>query len=142
MVNKSKKIFIIEDNYSLRKILMDILKNEGYKVKGVSSAEEALVVLPKFRPDLFILDIKLKRRSGISMFEEITRYGSGEDVPVIIISGYINKIKEVKKLVYKNRNRVFYIEKPFGTDILLEVIEDVFKRKKINFNDKSFKGKS
>jgi len=142
MVNKGKKIFVIEDNYSLREILVDILKNAGYKVKSVSSAEEALVKLPRFKPDLFILDIKLKRRSGLSMFEEIISYGSSGNTPVIIISGYINKVKMIKKLVYKNRNRVFYIEKPFGTDILLEVIEDVFKRKKINFNDKSFKGKS
>jgi len=124
MAGKSKKIFVIEDNKSLLNIIVDILKEKGYTVEACSSAEESLLILPKFKPDLFIIDIKLKKRTGLSMFDEIIKYGSGENIPVIIMSAYI-KLNKIKKFFNRYKRKIKFLEKPFSTSLLINKVEEI-----------------
>lgn len=66
-------ISIVEDNDFYRELLVSVLEKKHFlKVIGVySSFEEAMHGLPEDAPDIAIIDLKLKEKSGIALIEAI-----------------------------------------------------------------------
>jgi len=77
MKNNSKKILIVEDDLSLRSVLKDRLRDEGFIVVVASDGEEGLAVTKKENPDLVLIDIMLPKLDGISMAKEIKKLDLG-----------------------------------------------------------------
>ena len=65
----TKKILIIDDDNSFRRVLEYNLQEEGYHVLSASSGEEGLVIFAEQSPDLVITDMKM---TGISGFDVLT----------------------------------------------------------------------
>jgi two-component system nitrogen regulation response regulator NtrX len=80
------EILIVDDEKNIRSSLEGILKDEGYRVRGVSSAEEFLKQVASATPDLVILDVWLPGMDGLQALEEVRR--SHPALPVIMISGH------------------------------------------------------
>jgi two-component system nitrogen regulation response regulator NtrX len=67
------EILIVDDEKNIRSSLEGILKDEGYRVRGVSSAEEFLKQVASATPDLVILDVWLPGMDGLQALEEVRR---------------------------------------------------------------------
>ncbi|WP_033403364.1 sigma 54-interacting response regulator [Dyadobacter beijingensis] len=69
----SNKILIVEDEFIMANALRLLLRQAGYRVCGIaSSAEEACESLQKDKPDLVLLDIRLKGKlSGIDLARKL-----------------------------------------------------------------------
>ena len=86
-------------------------------------------------PDLIILDIRLPRQSGISLYRQLKLNDNYRHVPVIFLSAFgiaRNFISEsFRKLVPDERvpEPELFLEKPVNIDLLLESIEDILARK-------------
>jgi two-component system nitrogen regulation response regulator NtrX len=80
------EILIVDDEKNIRSSLEAILKDEGYRVRGVASAEEFLKQVASATPDLVILDVWLPGMDGLQALEEVRR--SHPALPVIMISGH------------------------------------------------------
>ncbi|MBU4446075.1 MAG: response regulator [Candidatus Marinimicrobia bacterium] len=81
------KILVVEDEYSVAEVIQDMLINFEYDVPNVvSSGEEAIEETKKIRPDLVLMDIKLKgKMDGIEAANQIRdRY----NIPVIYLTGH------------------------------------------------------
>ena len=111
----AKHILIVDDELEIRKIIQEILNDEGYSTSSASSAEEARIEANNKRPDLVFLDIWMPDEDGISLLKEWTSQPE-TDFPVIMISGHatIETAIEATKLGAKD-----FIEKPVSIEKLL-----------------------
>lgn len=81
-----KKIFIIEDEQSLRDILSMRLKDAGFEIEVAVDGAEALEKLKIITPDLILLDIILPKIDGFTVLGKIKEDLTTKDIPVIVLS--------------------------------------------------------
>lgn len=81
-----KKIAVVEDEESLRRVLVEWLELEGYKTVGAASGQEAVVMLPRELPDLILLDVILPELNGFEVMERLRENPATAKIPVVILS--------------------------------------------------------
>jgi len=106
-------ILIIDDVPANLKVLGDILKGEGYKVRPVPNGAMALQVALKEKPDLILLDIMMPDMDGFEVCRRLKETESLKDIPVIFISA-LNDTKDIVKALQSGG--VDFITKPFQAD--------------------------
>ncbi|MSO81267.1 MAG: sigma-54-dependent Fis family transcriptional regulator [Alphaproteobacteria bacterium] len=112
-------ILIVDDEDDIRLLIADILRDEGYEVRGASNADAALDEIARRRPSLVLLDIWLEgsRLDGMQILQHLHREDA--DVPVVMISGH----GTIELAVQAIREGAWeFIEKPFKTDRLRLVV--------------------
>jgi len=80
------KIIVLDDVADAGRMVQRILERKGHAVHPFTDEEQALDFLRRQGADLAILDIKLKRMSGIEVLEEMKRIAP--DLKVIMLTGY------------------------------------------------------
>ena len=127
-MSKAKQhILIVDDELEIRKIIQQILNDEGYSTATASSADEARKQANEKKPDLVFLDIWMPEEDGISLLKDWTKQ-SESNFPVIMISGHATIETAIKatKLGAKD-----FIEKPVSIEKLLSSAEEVLSRNTI-----------
>jgi len=77
-----RKILVVEDEESLRRLCEEELREEGYEVITAEDGREALRKFREEKPDLVVLDIVMPRMDGIEALGQIL--GKDRTVPVIL----------------------------------------------------------
>jgi DNA-binding NtrC family response regulator len=124
-VSKTKQhILIVDDELEIRKIIQEILNDEGYSTAIASSADEARKQANKKKPDLVFLDIWMPEEDGISLLKDWKKQAES-DFPVIMISGHATIETAIKatKLGAKD-----FIEKPVSMEKLLSSAAEVLSQ--------------
>jgi DNA-binding NtrC family response regulator len=119
----SIKVLIVEDEAVIANDLRLIVEQAGYKVNGIAaSAEEAEEIIKKIKPDIVLLDIRLKgKQSGI----DIARKLRAENVAFIYLSANSNqKILEEAKAT----EPYGFLVKPFREKDLLVALDIAWYR--------------
>ncbi|GAB1544421.1 hypothetical protein NUACC21_70970 [Scytonema sp. NUACC21] len=119
------RILIVEDERIVAKDISKRLKNLGYVVvAAVSSGEEAIEKAAETRPDLVLMDIRLKgKMDGIKASEQIR---AEFNIPVIFLTAYADE----KTLQRAKVTEPFgYIVKPFDERELYAAIEVALRRR-------------
>ena len=80
-----KRIIVIEDEPSIRKITVRILASAGYEVLEASSGSEGLHTWREQGADLIVTDLRMSDMSGIDVIHELG--DSAPDLPIIVVSG-------------------------------------------------------
>lgn len=114
----SKKILIVEDEFIVANNLRLILSEAGYTISGIAvSAREAQEYIQQNKPDLVLLDIRLKGKlSGI----DIARKLRADNIPFIYLSANANEaiLEEAK-----TTEPYGFLVKPFRKKDLLVALE-------------------
>jgi DNA-binding response OmpR family regulator len=118
----SDHILLVDDDELLLRSLALNLKQAGYRVSTVTSAEDALALAGLTSPNLILLDIGL---SGMNGLEALRHFRAGIGVPVILLTARQRELDEVLGLKYGADD---YITKPFDVDVLLARIKAVLRR--------------
>lgn len=84
--NNKKKILVVEDNESLRKIIRLKLEEARYDAVLAKDAEEAFKNLKDFLPDLIWLDVYLPGMNGLDFLEKIRSESRTKDLKVVVVS--------------------------------------------------------
>ena len=124
MSKKKQHILIVDDELEIRKIIQEILNDEGYSTAIASSADEARKQANKKKPDLVFLDIWMPEEDGISLLKDWAKQ-TETDFPVIMISGHATIETAIKatKLGAKD-----FIEKPVSMEKLLTSTAEVLSQ--------------
>ncbi len=124
MNKKNQHILIVDDEVEIRKIIQEILNDEGYSTSTASSAAEARIKVKNKEPDLVFLDIWMPEEDGISLLKDWTSQPE-TDFPVIMISGHatIETAIEATRLGAKD-----FIEKPVSIEKLLVSANEVLSQ--------------
>jgi two-component system response regulator GlrR len=121
--NTSKgKILLVDDDPGLLRLLSIRLGAEQYEVEAVESAENALAVLHRFRPDLVITDLRMDKMDGIALLKELQSRSPGLRVLIITAHGTI------PDAVLATQSGAFgFLTKPIEKDELMSTVERAMK---------------
>lgn len=79
-------VVVVDDDRAFNALLVSVLAGAGYATVGVESAEEALEVVARSRPDVLLTDVQLPGVSGYELTRRL-RDEYGDRPAVVIISG-------------------------------------------------------
>ncbi|MBN2389655.1 MAG: hybrid sensor histidine kinase/response regulator [Anaerolineae bacterium] len=109
-------ILIVDDTPDNLRLLSQVLKQNGYKVRAVSSGEQALVAADVAPPDLILLDIMMAGIDGYEVCKHLKAQSRTKEIPVIFISAMDQPLNRVKAFAVGG---VDYVTKPFQYDEVL-----------------------
>jgi len=123
-----KKIMVIDDNKEFLEELQELLNLTGYDTVVFSDGTSALKMVSKIKPDVILLDLKLKGKSGFHVASELKRFRKTANIPIIAMTGFYVK-EEHAKLMNTVGVKTFLI-KPFDSSEAIAKIKAVLKKKK------------
>lgn len=122
---KKKKVLIVEDDWSLRSLLENILK-PTYDVKAVHNSVEAWSWLTKGNhPALILSDFKMPRIDGLELAENLKSSGLFREIPIFIISG--KNEPHLRERCEKLGVDAFFT-KPFSPVLLVAAIQEILTK--------------
>ena len=86
MLNKSKHVFLIDDDASIRKAISRILNEQGYLVEEYTNGESFLENLRERSPAVILLDMEMPGINGIEIQNRLILRGI--KTPIIFVSGH------------------------------------------------------
>ncbi|NLI82875.1 MAG: response regulator [Deltaproteobacteria bacterium] len=113
-------ILVLDDEVDAVVLIRKVLRKKGHEVHAFSEEEEALKFARSNPLDLAILDMKLKKMSGIQVLEELRRVNPG--ISAMMLTGYptVETAKEAVRL-----GAAQYCVKPIEIDELEEKVAEV-----------------
>lgn len=114
--NYNGEILLVDDTQANLKLLINILSDEGYKVRPAISGKQALETVGVKKPDLILLDIKMPDMDGWEVCRQLKADTQSKDIPVIFISA-LNELHD--RLKGFELGGVDYISKPFQREEVL-----------------------
>ncbi len=125
---KQIKVLIVDDEPGIRRTLTQVMEDEGWYAKAISTGDECLKILREEEYDVLILDVLLPQpgKNGIEVLKEVRiRY---PNLPVIMISGH----STIKEAVEAIRLGAFdFIEKPLSLEKLIVIIKNAVEKKRL-----------
>ena len=132
------KILIIEDEISIRRVLVGILTEENVTYK-VDEAADGLIGLEKIKNedyDLVLCDIKMPKMDGQELLEAVKKIKP--EIPMVMISGH----GDLETAVNTMRLGAFdYISKPPDLNRLLNTVRNALDKKQLVVENKFLKKK-
>lgn len=122
MSSRSPKILVVEDENIIALDIRSMLEDLGYMVSAVvSSGEESIRKASSMKPDLILMDIKLKGKiDGVRAGEEIYKKFR---IPVVYLTAYSDRAT-IDRILSGNKSRPSaMINKPFDLRELQTVIK-------------------
>ena len=116
-------IYILEDDESIRKLVIYALETQGFEAAGFENAERFWKPFYDKKPELVLLDIMLPGEDGLSVLKKIRK--EDEKIPVIMLTA---KSTEYDKVTGLDMGADDYVSKPFGIMELISRIRAVLRR--------------
>ena len=111
LVGKDKKtILVVDDEKSIRELLVFNLQKEGYNTIEASDGVEAVDKALEKKPDLILLDVMIPRMDGISVCKKLRYALNINTTPILMVSA---RDTESDKIVGLEMGADDYITKPF-----------------------------
>ena len=109
-------VLVVDDDPRIVELLRIALGAHGFRVVAASNGEEAIKQAFDESPDIIILDVRLPRRSGYEVCEQIRREPELAHVPVIMVSALTETEARLQGL---SRGADDYLPKPFSPKELI-----------------------
>jgi len=122
-MNKTK-IFYVEDELFLGKIVRESLESRGFDVVMESDGAKAIDAFKKTKPDICVLDVMLPNKDGFTIADEIREID--EDVPIIFLTAKTQTEDVVKGFSLGGND---YIRKPFSMEELIVRVQNALRIK-------------
>lgn len=118
MKRAESRVFIVEDDPSMRNALKNLLRSVGLDSQSYTSAQEFLDAEKPDVPSCLILDVRLPGMSGLDLQKELAN--AGNQVPVIFITAHGDIPMSVRAM---KAGAVEFLPKPFRDQDLLDAIQ-------------------
>jgi DNA-binding response OmpR family regulator len=128
------KLLIVEDDPKMQDLLGQLLRPQGYDVRGVKNSAETLSAIVVDEPDLVLLDVALGSEDGRELLREIRCLS---DVPVVFLTG---RGLEIDRIAGLRMGADDYVVKPFSPGELTARIETVLRRARTSRNEVAGEG--
>ncbi len=121
-----KRILVVDDDESLRRVTQIQLEEVGYEVRTAADGREAISALESWKPALVITDLRMPGMSGLDLLKEI-RAGFPETTVVLMTAfGSIQSAVEAMKA-----GAYDYITKPIDHDELALLVARALERQQL-----------
>ena len=127
-------IVVVDDEPSIRELLVASLHFAGFEVNTAASGSEAIEVIEKTQPDLIVLDVMLPKRNGFDIVRELR--AQKDQTPVLLLTA---KDEVQDKVTGLDCGADDYLTKPFFTEELLARVRALSRRQgDVVLNELSF----
>ncbi|MDZ4200354.1 MAG: response regulator, partial [Kiritimatiellia bacterium] len=92
----SPDILVVDDTPANLRLLSDMLKGRGYRVRPVPSGKLALQAVQREPPDLILLDINMPEMNGYEVCERLKADEITRGIPVLFISALDETLDKIK----------------------------------------------
>ena len=116
------RIFVVEDDASLRDELLHLLRAKGYEGAAAASFDRVVEDVLAAAPDCVLLDLKLPGAGGHAVCRDLR---AKSDVPIVMLT---SSDSEFDELMSMNLGADDYVQKPYNPAILLARIQSVLRR--------------
>jgi FixJ family two-component response regulator len=111
-------VYVVDDDPEVRRSTQWLLENSGFAVATYAAAEPFEADFLPDHPGCVILDIRMPRKDGLTLFEEMSEHGC--DVPVIFLTGHGSVPQAVRAM---RGGAYHFLEKPFDPRALIETVQ-------------------
>jgi CheY-like chemotaxis protein len=84
---RARLILVVEDDEANRDYARAVLEAEGFEIEAVDSAEQALRLLARRKPDLILMDIQLAGMDGLELTRRLKADPLTEPIPIVAMTG-------------------------------------------------------
>ena len=105
-------IYCVEDESTIRDLMVYTLKASGFDARGFESASDFWPAMKEQEPALIILDVMLPDEDGLTILKALRSSPVTVDIPVIMATA---KNSEYDKVIGLDSGADDYLSKPFAT---------------------------
>ncbi|HKB90581.1 MAG TPA: response regulator, partial [Opitutaceae bacterium] len=122
-----KRMLIVDDNATNRRILTTLASNWGMIVRASSSGSEVLALLGSGESfDIAVLDMHMPAMDGITLAREIRRYRDEKSLPLVLLSSLGRREITLEKSLFAAR-----LTKPVKPAQILDVLSSLFPNEEL-----------
>lgn len=115
----SKRVLIIEDDESIRELLVELLESEGYVVSAAENGLQGIEFLKKnSRPDLILMDLMMPVMDGYTFRTEQMKNPQWITIPTVVMSAEASAKEKLK-----NYSITAFLTKPIELETILKTVE-------------------
>lgn len=112
------KVWIVDDDHSIRCVLARALRTEGFDVSDFADAESALQAFQADAPQVLMTDIRMPGMSGLELAKQL--HSSHPDVPCIVMTAHT----DLDSALASYESGAFeYLPKPFDLDEAVRLVQ-------------------
>lgn len=116
----SKKILIVDDSLSIRKIVSFMLQDRGYDVETAVDGRDALGKMDDLQADMVVTDLNMPNVNGIELIKQMRRRAAYKFTPVVMLTA---ESRETKMQEGNAAGANGWIMKPFSSEKLIETVK-------------------
>ena len=120
-----ERIYLLEDDDSIRKLVIYALGSQGYEAQGFDRPSDFWSAMEGPQPALILLDIMLPDENGYEIVKKLRKNPATKKLPVIMVTAKTSEIDMVKGLDIGADD---YIKKPFSIIEFITRIKAVLRR--------------
>jgi len=123
----AKRILVVDDSRTLRRVVADILEGHGYVTVLAKDGQDALEVLSSVSEpiDLALVDFWMPRLDGYQLCRQLRSRDLWRKIPVVLMSAKSDRIREQ---FVEQTGAIDAITKPFDAQALLAVVGNALRR--------------
>lgn len=115
-------VIIVEDEDKIAQILVNYLKQDGFKTSVIPDGYRAVETIQSQQPDFIILDLMLPGKDGLSICREVRQFSN---VPIMMLTA---KVDEVDRLIGLEIGADDYVCKPFLPREVVARVKTILRR--------------
>src|SRR5262245_35209510 len=123
----ARKVLLVDDEDSLRKVLKDLLERDGYEVAEARDGVQALDQVDRVGPDVIVLDLNLPALDGYGVLSQLRSRPATAGIPVIVLTAKGDEDNEVRVFELGADD---FLQKPFRARALSARLEAVLGRRR------------
>jgi DNA-binding response OmpR family regulator len=108
----TKRILIVDDEPNIVTSLEFVMERAGFEVTVAADGQKALELAASFRPDLVLLDVMLRVKSGYEVCQQLKSDPASRDIKIVMLSAKGRDVEVAKGL---ELGADAYVTKPFST---------------------------
>jgi two-component system alkaline phosphatase synthesis response regulator PhoP len=128
-------IYFVEDDNSIRELVLYTLNNAGYETRGFEKPSDFWRVIKNETPNLILLDIMLPEESGLDILKKLRSASATTHVPVMMLTA---KGTEYDKVIGLDYGADDYLPKPFGMMELIARVKALLRRAEPASQDREY----
>ena len=124
----SKRILVIEDEATFRKMLIEKLAREGFNTLEAADGAEGLELAMSEKPDAILLDLLLPVMNGIEVLKKLRADEWGKNVPIVILTN-LDLDDPLLREISKNEPSYYLMKKDCDINDVILKVKECFRRK-------------
>ena len=123
----ARKVLLVDDEDSLRRVVKDLLERDGYIVSEARDGVQALDQVDRVGPDIIVLDLNMPGLDGYGVLSHLRSRPATADIPVIVLTAKSDEDNEVRVFELGADD---FLTKPFRARALSARLEAVLGRRR------------